>query len=93
MKKLLIHVLHMILTLADNMPGVEGGEDEDNTESKEEQERLRQEALKQAEMERRLKYKKQEGDRESMRHIIRDKGDIRVRYVADPTSLISINFS
>ena len=51
----------MILTLADNIPGVGGGGDEDTGESKEEQEeqeRLRQEAIKNAEIERRAKYKK-----------------------------------
>jgi len=38
-----------------------------------EQERLRQEAIKQAEKERRDKYKKQEEDREVLRQGIRDK--------------------
>ena len=38
-----------------------------------EQERLRQEAIKQAERERRDKYKKQEDERETMRQTIRDK--------------------
>ena len=85
----------MILTLADGIPGVGGGVEENNVESKEEQEeqeRLKQEAIKQAEMERRMKYKKQEEDRESMRQIIRDKVDVSVRYVADPTTHVSIHF-
>ena len=85
----------MILTLADGIPGVGGGGEENNVESKEEQEeqeRLKQEAIKQAEMERRMKYKKQEEDRESMRQIIRDKVDVSVRYVADPTTHVSIHF-
>ncbi len=38
-----------------------------------EQERLRQEAIKQAERERREKYKKQEEEREGIRQTIRDK--------------------
>lgn len=38
-----------------------------------EQERLRQEAIKQAEKERRDKYRKQEDDREVLRQGIRDK--------------------
>ena len=38
-----------------------------------EQERLRQEAIKQAEKERRDKYKKQEEEREVLRQGIRDK--------------------
>ena len=85
----------MIFKLADGIPGVGGGGGEDNVESKEEQEeqeRLKQEAIKQAEMERRMKYKKQEEDRESMRQIIRDKVDVSVRYVADPTTHVSIHF-
>ena len=38
-----------------------------------EQERLRQEAIKQAERDRREKYKKQEDEREGIRQNIRDK--------------------
>eukprot|EP00095_Tigriopus_kingsejongensis_P011422 snap_masked-scaffold993_size72668-processed-gene-0.5 protein:Tk11422 transcript:snap_masked-scaffold993_size72668-processed-gene-0.5-mRNA-1 annotation:"complexin" len=60
-----------------SIPGVGGGGgDDDEGESKEEQmeqERLRQEAIKQAERERRDKYKKQEDEREVMRQSIRDK--------------------
>ena len=73
-----IQLFPVILPLADSIPGVGGGNDEDTGESKEEQEeqeRLRQEAIKQAELERRVKYKKQEDERESMRQIIRDKVD------------------
>jgi hypothetical protein len=43
------------------------------TSTQVEQERLRQEAIKQAEKERRDKYKKQEEDREVLRQGIRDK--------------------
>ena len=42
----------------------------------EEHERLRQESIKQAEIERKIRYKKQEEDRASMRQIIRDKVDM-----------------
>ena len=42
-------------------------------EEQEEQEKLRQDAIKQAEKERRDKYKKQEDEREDMRQTIRDK--------------------
>ncbi len=44
-----------------------------------EQERLRQEAIKQAEKERRDKYKKQEEEREVLRQGIRDKVSIDAR--------------
>ena len=74
-------LVYVILTLADGIPGVGNGGEEETAESKEEQEeqeRLRQEAIKLAEIERRLKYKKQEEDRESMRQIIRDKVDMSV---------------
>ena len=73
--------LYEILTLADGIPGVGNGGEEETAESKEEQEeqeRLRQEAIKLAEIERRMKYKKQEEDRELMRQIIRDKVDMSV---------------
>ena len=79
----------MILTLADGIPGVGNGGEEETAESKEEQEeqeRLRQEAIKLAEIERRMKYKKQEEDRELMRQIIRDKVDMSVWNVADPST-------
>ena len=71
-------VLHVILTIAEGLPGVGTGGEVETEESKEEQEeheRLRQETIKQAEIERRIRYKKQEEDRESMRQIIRDKAD------------------
>ena len=62
--------------IADSIPGVGGSKNEDEGETKEEQmeqERLRQEAIKQAERERRDKYKKQEEEREGIRQNIRDK--------------------
>lgn len=42
-------------------------------EEQEEQEKMRQEAIRQAERERRDKYKKQEEEREGMRQTIREK--------------------
>ena len=64
------------LQFSDSIPGVGGGSKDDDDVSKEdqvEQERMRQEAIKQAEKERRDKYKKQEDERESLRQGIRDK--------------------
>ena len=66
----------MTISFADSIPGVGGSKDDDSGETKEEQmeqERLRQEAIKQAERERRDKYKKQEEEREGIRQNIRDK--------------------
>ena len=71
--------VNTILTITEGLPGVGTGGEVETEESKEEQEeheRLRQEAIKQAEIERSLRYKKQEEDRESMRQIIRDKVDM-----------------
>ena len=48
-------------------------DDGETKEEQEEQERLRLEAIKQAERERRDKYKKQEDERETVRQGIRDK--------------------
>lgn len=61
---------------SDSIPGIGGDKSDDAGTSKEEQqeqERLRQEAINQAEKERRLKYKKQDEDREGLRQTIRDK--------------------
>ena len=61
---------------SDSIPGVGGDKDEGGGTSKEEQqeqERLRQEAIREAEKERRMKYKKQEEERETIRQTIRDK--------------------
>ena len=57
------------------VPKVGGGGDDnaDNKEEQAEQERLRQEAIKQTERERREKYKKQEEEREIVRQAIREK--------------------
>lgn len=67
-------------SVTDSIPGVGGGGDSEDSgvskEEAEEQERLRQEAIRQAEKERRDKYKKQEEEREGMRQTIRDKYNI-----------------
>ena len=63
-------------SVTDSIPGVGGDKNEDDGMSKEEaeeQERLRQDAIRQAERERREKYKKQEEEREGVRQTIRDK--------------------
>ena len=56
--------------------GVGGSKDDDegmSKEEQEEQEKMRQDAIRQAERERRDKYKKQEEEREGMRQTIREK--------------------
>ena len=66
----------MILTLAHSIPEVRGGEEYGTSElkeEKEEHERLRQEEIKNAEIERHAKYKKQDEERESMIQTLRDK--------------------
>ena len=68
--------IEVIVTFTDSIPGVGGSKNDDDDVSKEdqiEQERLRQEAIKQAEKERRDKYKKQEEEREVLRQGIREK--------------------
>ncbi|TRY75349.1 hypothetical protein TCAL_01638 [Tigriopus californicus] len=74
---MMLKMMNPFGSVTDSIPGVGGGGgDDDEGESKEEQmeqERLRQEAIKQAERERRDKYKKQEDEREVMRQSIRDK--------------------
>ncbi len=55
------------------MGGSKNDDDDVSKEDQVEQERMRQEAIKQAEKERRDKYKKQEDERESLRQGIRDK--------------------
>ena len=74
---MMLKMMNPFGSVTDSIPGVGGGGgDDDSGETKEEQmeqERLRQEAIKQAERERRDKYKKQEEERESMRQTIRDK--------------------
>lgn len=74
---MMLKMMNPFGSVTDSIPGVGGGGgDDDDGMSKEEaveQERLRQEAIKQAERERRDKYKKQEEERENIRQTIRDK--------------------
>lgn len=74
---MMLKMMNPFGSVTDSIPGVGGGGgDDDDGMSKEEaveQERLRQEAIKQAERERREKYKKQEEERENIRQTIRDK--------------------
>jgi len=73
-------------SVTDSIPGVGGDKNEDDGMSKEEaeeQERLRQEAIRQAERERREKYKKQEEERENVRQTIRDKYKIEKKENTD----------
>jgi len=63
-----------------SLPSVGVVHDGDSLESKEEQqeqERLRQDAVKQAERERREKYRRQEEEREQVRQAIREKYGIQ----------------
>merc|ERR1712079_998008 len=74
-------------SVTDSIPGVGGGGDSEDSgvskEEAEEQGRLRQEAIRQAEKERRDKYKKQEEEREGMRQTIRDKYNIEKKEDSD----------
>ena len=76
------------------MPSVGG--DESTPEDREkaaEQEKLRQEAIKQAEQERRVKHKKMEEQRENMRQGIRDRVSYRFAlYLLHTSAKISHNF-
>ena len=56
-----------------NIPSVGEKEDPIDKEQAAEEERLRQEAIKEAEEKRRVKHKKMEEDRENMRQGIRDR--------------------
>ena len=58
---------------AGNLPSVGGDDDGGDKEKDVEEERLRQEAIKEAEEKRRIKHKKMEEERENMRQGIRDK--------------------
>lgn len=67
---------YTLCAFTDSIPGVGGDKDEDTSQTKEEiqeNERLRQEAIKEAERDRRVKYKKQEEAREDIRAGIREK--------------------
>ena len=73
---MMLKMMNPFGSVTDSIPGVGGGDSSDDGISKEEaeeQEKLRQEAIRQAEKERRDKYKKQEEEREGIRQTIRDK--------------------
>merc|ERR1712170_126002 len=82
-----IKLMNPFGSVTDSIPGVGGGGDSEDSgvskEEAEEQERLRQEAIRQAEKERRDKYKKQEEEREGMRQTIRDKYNIEKKEDSD----------
>lgn len=83
---MMLKMMNPFGSVTDSIPGVGGSKDDDDGVSKEEQmeqERLRQEAIKQAEKERRDKYKKQEEERESLRQGIRDKYGIEKKVDPD----------
>ncbi len=68
--------LILSVTRTGNLPSVGGGGDSGDGGDKErdaEEERLRQEAIKEAEEKRRLKHKKMEEEREGIRANIREK--------------------
>ena len=58
---------------AGNLPSVGGSDEPEDKERDAEEEKLRQEAIKRAEEERRVKHKKFEDEREGIRQGIRDK--------------------
>ena len=58
---------------AGQLPSVGGGDDDGDKERDVEEEKLRQEAIKKAEEERRVKHRKMEEEREHLRQNIRDK--------------------
>ena len=74
---MMLKMMNPFGSVTDSIPGVGGGggdsDDGISKEEAEEQEKLRQDAIRQAEKERRDKYKKQEEEREGMRQTIRDK--------------------
>merc|ERR1719159_1894603 len=83
---MMLKMMNPFGSVTDSIPGVGGDDKEDSgmsTEEAEEQERLRQEAIRQAERERRDKYKKQEEEREGMRQTIRDKYNIEKKVDSD----------
>ena len=63
----------MSITETGQLPSVGGGDDDGDKERDVEEEKLRQEAIKKAEEERRVKHRKMEEEREHLRQNIRDK--------------------
>jgi len=70
--------------VSSQLPSVGGGEEESGDKERDaEEEKLRQEAIKEAEEKRRIKHKKMEEDRENMRQGIRDKYQIEKKVDSD----------
>jgi len=83
---MMLKMMNPFGSVTDALPSVGGDKDEDSGQTKEEQEeqeKLRQDAIKHAEKERRDKYKKQEDEREDMRQTIRDKYKIEKKIDSD----------
>jgi len=84
---MMLKMMNPFGSVTDSIPGVGGGggdsDDGISKEEAEEQEKLRQDAIRQAEKERRDKYKKQEEEREGMRQTIRDKYKIEKKENSD----------
>jgi len=83
---MMLKMMNPFGSVTDALPSVGGDKDEDSGQTKEEQEeqeKLRQDAIKHAEKERRDKYKKQEDGREDMRQTIRDRYKIEKKIDSD----------
>ena len=65
--------LFLVSCFVGQIPSVGGNEEPVDKEQAAEDERLRQEAIKEAEEKRRVKHKKMEEERENMRQGIRDR--------------------
>ena len=68
-----MHFRVIFVLPAGNLPSVGGSDEPEDKERDAEEEKLRQEAIKRAEEERRVKHKKFEDEREGIRQGIRDK--------------------
>jgi len=83
---MMLKMMNPFGSVTDALPSVGGGDSEDSGVSKEEaeeQEKMRKDAIQQAEKERRDKYKKQEDARETTRQTIRDKYQIEKKVDSD----------
>ena len=67
------HATFSVLPPSGNLPSVGGSDEPEDKERDAEEEKLRQEAIKRAEEERRVKHKKFEEEREGIRQGIREK--------------------
>ena len=68
-----VSILDTLSCFVGQIPSVGGNEEPVDKEQAAEDERLRQEAIKEAEEKRRVKHKKMEEERENMRQGIRDR--------------------